>query len=276
MRWGHPLGHLQLVDQLVIACPHTGVPRAVQAADEAAEYGIGRTEQDEWALRSQRRYGEALAAGRLADEIAPIEVAETEGQRLVDRDESPRPETTLEILAQLPTVNGSSTVTAGNAPGLSTGASAAVLASGDEARRRSIRPIATVLAAAMASGPPARVASIPATAARRVLERAGIALDDVTLIEINEAFAAVPLVTTLELADGDRARAERLCERTNVNGGAIAIGHPTGATGVRLVLTLALELAHRGGGIGLATICGGIGEGEAVLIRVDDEAHAAV
>lgn len=275
MRWGHPLGRLELVDQLVIACPHTGVPRAVQAADEAAGYGIGRVEQDEWAVRSQERCAAAAAAGYFDDEIAPIEVPDGAGTLVVGADESPRPGTSAEVLARLPTVNGSATVTAGNAPGLSTGATAAVLAGGEAARRRGLRPLATVMATAMASGPPERVASIPATAARRVLERAGLDIDDVALIEINEAFAAVPLVTTLELAGGDRPRAELLRERTNVNGGAVAIGHPTGATGVRLVMTLARELSRRGGGIGLVTICGGIGEGEAVLLRVDDAVPGA-
>jgi acetyl-CoA C-acetyltransferase len=261
LRWGHSLGSVTLVDQLVISCPHTGVPRAVQASLEAAEHGIGREEQDAWALRSQQRAAAAVEAGRFADEIAPIDVEGVE----VAFDESPRPDTTLEALARLKTVNGSDTVTAGNAPGLSTGATSVVLVRGEDADHR----VATVIETAMVSGPAQKVASIPAVAARRVLDRAGLTLDDVDLIEINEAFAAVPLVTTLVLADGDRDRAEALRERVNVNGGAVALGHPTGATGARLTMTLALELARRGGGVGLVTICGGIGEGQAALIRVD-------
>ncbi len=265
MRWGHSLGHIGLVDQLVISCPHTGVPRAVQASKEAADYGIGRSEQDEWALRSQQCAGSAAAAGLFAEEIAPIDV----GGRRVEADESPRPDTTLEGLARLATVNDSDTVTAGNAPGLSTGATSVVLMSGDETELRGTKRLATVVATAMVSGPPQNVASIPAVAARHVLEKAGLSLADVDLIEINEAFAAVPLVSTLLLADGDAAAAERLRERTNVNGGAVALGHPTGATGARLVMTIALELMRRGGGLGLVAICGGIGEGEAALIRVE-------
>ncbi len=261
LRWGNSLGNVQLVDQLVISCPHTGVPRAMQASREAAAHGIGREEQDAWALRSQQRAAAAVEAGLFAAEIAPIDVDGT----AVSADESPRPETTLEALARLKTVNGSDTVTAGNAPGLSTGATSVVLVRGADANGR----IATVVETAMVSGPAQKVASIPAVAARRVLDKAGLTLDDVDLIEINEAFAAVPLVTTLVLADGDRDRAEALRERVNVNGGAVALGHPTGATGARLVMTLALELTRRGGGIGLVTICGGIGEGQAALIRVD-------
>jgi acetyl-CoA C-acetyltransferase len=269
MRWGHSLGRIELVDQLVISCPHTGVPRAVQAAVEAAEHGVGREEQDEWALRSQQRCADAIAGGRFDSEIVAVDVELPDGTaRTVEADESPRPDTSLEVLARLKTVNGSTTITGGNAPGLSTGATSVALMPAGEAANRDIQPLATVVATAMVSGPPQKVASIPAVAAQRVLDRAGLSLDDVTLIEINEAFAAVPLVSTLVLAGGDARAAEQLREKTNVNGGAVAIGHPTGATGARLVMTLAFELARRGGGLGLVTICGGIGEGEAVLIRV--------
>jgi acetyl-CoA C-acetyltransferase len=128
--------------------------------------------------------------------------------------------------------------------------------------------LATLVATTMASGHPAGIASIPAVAALAVLRRAGLALKDIDLVEINEAFAAVPLVTMLELTDKDPRAADVLREKVNVNGGAIAIGHPTGATGARLVMTLASELRRRGGGLGLVTICGGIGEAEAAIIRV--------
>jgi acetyl-CoA C-acetyltransferase len=165
-------------------------------------------------------------------------------------------------------VYGSVSVTAGNAPGLSSGASAVVLARADAALERGLDPIAEIVTMARVSGAPERIASIPAVAARQALDRAGIDLDDVSVIEVNEAFAAVPLVTTLVLADGDAAAAEELRERTNVNGGAIAIGHPTGATATRMIMTAAFELRRRGGGLGLVTLCGGIGEAEAAVLRV--------
>lgn len=269
MRWGKRLGDVHLVDQLVISCPHTGVPRAVQASREAAEYGIGREEQDAWALRSQTLCGKALADGRFEDEIAPLAAPGRAGEVHVARDESPRPETTLEELAALPTIYGSDSVTAGNAPGLSTGASAVVLMSATAARERGRKPLCRLVATAMVSGHPDRIASIPAAAARRVLAKADLTLDDIDRIEINEAFAAVPLVSTWLLAGEDRGRAEKLREKTNVNGGAIAIGHPTSATAARLVMTLARELARGGGGTGLVTICGGIGEAEAAILQVD-------
>jgi acetyl-CoA C-acetyltransferase len=268
-RWGNRLGDIVLSDQLVIACPMTGKPRAVQASDEAYEYGVTREEQDAWAARSQQRAGAAREAGRFDDEILPVEIPQRKGEALrLDADESPRPDTSVEKLAKLPVIYNSRTVTAGNAPGLNTGASALVLMSSEEAERRAIKPLATILSWSMASGHPDRLASIPATAGKLALEKAGLTIDDVDLIEINEAFAAVPLVSTLLLGDEDPEKTAAIRERTNVNGGAIAIGHPTGATAARMVMTLIYELRRRGGGIGLATLCGGIGEGEAVVVRV--------
>jgi len=275
-RWGHALGDVVLKDQLVIADPMTGKPRAVQVADEAAEYGITREEQDAWAVRSHERYLRAREAGSFADEIMPISVPQAKGEPLLfAEDESPRPGTTVEKLAGLPTIYGSSTVTAGNAPGLSSGASAMVLMSPAEAQRRGTPPLGMLVGWAMASGHPDRIASIPAEAARLVLERVGMTIDDMDLVEINEAFAAVPLVSTLIMAEGNRERAEGIRARTNVNGGAVAIGHPTGATGARLVMTLLYELRRRQAAsaenrpfFGVATICGGIGEAEAIVVKV--------
>jgi acetyl-CoA C-acetyltransferase len=188
-----------------------------------------------------------------------------------------RPGTTVEKLATLPTIYGSATVTAGNAPGLSTGASAMVLMSPDEAGRRGAEPLGTIIASAMASGHPDKIASIPAEAARLALNKVGLTIDEMDLVEINEAFAAVPLVSTLVMAGGDPEKARAIRSRTNVNGGAVAIGHPTGATGARLVMTLIYELRRRREAAGenrpyygVATICGGVGEAEATVVRVGD------
>lgn len=263
MRWGHRLGPIELQDQLIIACPHTHVPRAVQAATEAVKFGVQRTEQDGWALRSQIRAAEAIDRGLFDDEITPCEP--------LTMDESPRPGTTADKLASLPTVNGSATVTAGNAPGLSTGAAMVLLTTAEEAKRRGQRPIARIIASAMTAGDPQNIASIPAAAAEKVLSRADYALADMQLIEVNEAFAAVPLVTSLVLSKRFNENVDDLRARMNVNGGAIALGHPTGATGARLIMTMAHELRRRGGGFGLVTICGGIGEAESVIIEVDGD-----
>ena len=260
LRWGHRLGPIELLDQLVISCPYTGVPRAQQAANEAAEFGIDRRQQDEWAARSQERAARASAAGWLAEEIVALEG--------LAADESPRPATTVEKLARLAPVNGSTTVTAGNAPGLSTGAAAAVLMSKKQANARNIEPLAELVSSAMASGHPQKIASMPAVAAQKALERAGIELEMVALLEVNEAFAAVPLVTSVVLANRYGESVDAIRDRMNVNGGAVALGHPTGATGVRMLLSLGYELRRRGGGYGLATICGGIGEAESIVLRV--------
>jgi acetyl-CoA C-acetyltransferase len=276
-RWGNSLGDVVLKDQLVISCPMTGKPRAVQAGDEAVEFGITREQQDAWAVRSHQRYIAARDAGKLSEQMVPVEVPQRRGDPIhFDADESVRPDTTLEKLAKLSTVYGSPTVTAGNAPGLNTGASALVLMKVAEARRRSLDILATLHGWSMASGHPDRIASIPAESARMALEKTGIALDEIDVIEINEAFAAVPLVTTHILAGGDEAGAEIIRERTNVNGGAIAVGHPTGATAARLVMNAMYEVRRRadsnGGRAyhGLVTLCGGLGEAEAVVIRVEN------
>jgi acetyl-CoA C-acetyltransferase len=277
LRWGHRLGDVTLKDQLVIACPMTGKPRAVQAGEEAVEYGVSREEQDRWAWRSHQTYTKAKELAKFKDELMAIEVPQERGQPLlVADDESPRSDTTVEKLAKLPTIYGSPTVTAGNAPGLSTGATALVLMSRKEAQRQDKRPLATLMGWAMASGHPDRIASIPAESGRIALEKAGMSIDDIDLIEINEAFAAMPLVSTLIMAGSDKGKVEALRARTNVNGGAIALGHPTGATGARMIMTLIYELRRlrkaAGGSrpyYGLATLCGGIGEGEAVIVKVD-------
>jgi acetyl-CoA C-acetyltransferase len=185
----------------------------------------------------------------------------------LDHDESPRPSTSMEALSRLPTVNGSETVTAGNAPDLSSGSAMLVLSAKASLGGQSVARIGAWSAAA---GDPQHIASMPAVAGQLALRRAGLTLGDVHVLEINEAFAAVPLVSTVVLAAGDRSETERLREITNVNGGAVAIGHPTGATAARLVMTTISELRNRGGGIGLVCICGGIGETEALVVYVDD------
>jgi acetyl-CoA C-acetyltransferase len=277
-RWGHRLGDIHIKDQLVISCPMTGKPRAVQAGEESVEYNVSREEQDCWAVRSHHFYGKAREANKFKDELMTIEVTQERGAPIAFADdESPRPETTYEKIAKLPLIYGSPTVTAGNAPGLSTGAAALVLTSKAEAKLRGKKPLATLMGWAMASGHPDRIASIPAEAARIALEKTGMTIDDIDVLEINEAFAAMPLVSTLILAGKDRMKAEAIRAKTNVNGGAIAIGHPTGATGARLVTTTIFELRRRRAAdstkrpyYGLVTICGGVGEGEAVIVKVDE------
>lgn len=269
-RWGNRLGDILLRDQLVISCPYSGKARALQAGEEAMEYGIGREEQDRWALRSHQRVSAAQEAGFFEAEIMPIEVPQRKGPPIIfSQDEEVRPNTTLEKLARLRTIYDSPTVTPGNAPGLSTGASAIVLTTKEEAERRGLKPLATIKTWAMAAGHPDRIASIPAVAAQKALDQAGMTVGEMDLIEINEAFAAMPLVATHILGGGDPEKVTAIREKTNVNGGAIAIGHPTGASAARLVMTIIYALQGRGGGWGLVSICGGIGQGESVIVKVD-------
>ncbi len=268
-RWGKRIGDITLKDQLVIKCPYSGVPRALQAGKEAVEFEITREAQDKWAIRSHQLWKKAFDEGKFKDEIMPVSIPQRKGDPIVmDKDEPPRPDAKLESLAKLKTVYDSPTVTPGNAPGLNTGGSAAILMSESKAKELGLKPLATIVAHVKAAGHPQKIGSIPGYTSQKAIAKAGLTIDDIDLIEINEAFAAMPLISTKILGDGDAAKVEKIREKTNVNGGAIAIGHPTGATGIRLVTTLAFELNRRGGGYGLATICGGIGQGEACIIKV--------
>lgn len=269
LRWGKRIGDVTLKDIMVVSCPYTGEPRALQAGIVAVEYGVTREEQDEWALNSHLKAQKAYADGKFAPELIPMEVANGKKTIVVDKDQSIRDDVSLEKLAKLPTVYNSPTVTAGNAPGLNTGAAAMVMMDKETAVKKGITPIATIVSHAQVSSHPRGIAYTPAYAALRALTKAHLTIDDMKIIEINEAFAAMPLVSTKILGEDDPARIKAIREKTNVNGGAIAIGHPTGASAARLLMTLCFELKRRGGGYGLVTICGGIGEGESMVVRVE-------
>ncbi|MEJ2211867.1 MAG: thiolase family protein, partial [Anaerolineae bacterium] len=262
-RFGYRLGHGHVVDALTAAltCPITGVHMGVYASRAALARGIGREAQDRWALRSQRAYQAARERGCLVDEIVPVTVEGRKGSNVVEADEQPRPDTTYETLAALPPAfEPGGTVTAGNAPGLNDGAAALVLAPAGLARTRGLSPLARILATGRASAAPEAINIVPALAARAALTNAGLEVADVDLWEINEAFAAVALTSLAELGLDP--------ERVNVNGGSVAIGHPVGATGARILMSLIYELRHRGGGLGLATICGAGANGCAAVVEV--------
>ena len=235
-----------------------------QTADNVAqEFGISRADQDAFALRSQQRWAAAHAAGRFADELVPVLVPRKKGEPIVfDTDEHPRPETTLEMLAKLKGVNGADlTVTAGNASGVNDGACALLLASAAAVQANGLTPRARVVAMATAGVLPRIMGFGPAPAVRKVLAKAGLTLDQMDVIELNEAFAAqgLAVLRDLQLADDE--------ERVNPNGGAIAMGHPLGMSGARLVTTASHELARRGGRYALCTMCIGVGQGIALIIE---------
>lgn len=267
-RWGKRLGHLIMEDLMGDVSYKGWNPVSVDASEVAVEYGINREEQDKWALQSHRRYYEAEKAGKFKDEIIPYEVKDSKGNAiLIKEDQSPRPDTTLDQLSKLPTVYNTPTITAGNAPGLSTGAAAILLMSEMKASKLGLDPIAYVRDVASAADEARNIARVPAVVINKLLNKNSMTVDDIDLIEINEAFATMPLVSTKILAEGDSKKLERLRSITNVNGGAIAIGHPMGASGARVILTLMYELQRRGGGIGVAAICGGLAQGDGVMIE---------
>jgi len=269
-RWGTRLGVLETEDPNVMVNPFLKTPRVIYVAKAALEHGEGREAQDRWALLSQQRYAAAEQAGKFVDEVVPIVVPQKKGPPIrFNRDEPPRPDTTYDKLAALPTVYGSETVTAGNAPGLNDGAAALLLLSSEEARRTEKSALASIVSYAAVSGDPVYSVRLPAAAIQKALDKAKLPLDEMHLIEINEAYAAMPLVSTRLLADGDERRLAALRDRTNVNGGAVAIGHAIGASGARILMTLLYELQRRGGGYGVAAICGGIGQADAMVIKVD-------
>ena len=218
----------------------------------AERYDVSRAEQDDFALKSQRRWAEAAEAGRFDDELVPV------GD--VTRDEHPRPDTNAEKLANLqPVFRDGGTVTAGNSSGINDGAAALVIASEEKAREIGIEPLGAFVGNAVAGVDPRVMGIGPVPAVRKLLERAGVTVADLDLVELNEAFASQSLVVIRELGLDP--------ERVNVNGGAIAIGHPLGMSGARLVVTLLHELRRRGGRYGLATLCVGVGQGQAALFE---------
>ncbi len=262
LRGGLKLGQGKLEDSLWegLVDSYCGCTMAVTAENCAAKYGISRAEQDCYALRSQQLADRAWKEGRLAGEVVPVEIKTRKGVEIVDRDDHMRPETTLDVLAKLPPAfKKDGTVTAGNASGIVDGGAALILASRDAADRHALRPLGRLVAWASVGVDPALMGMGPAPATRAVLKQAGLTLGDIDLVEVNEAFAGQYLAVEKELGL-DR-------ERVNVNGGAIALGHPLGMTGTRLLLTLVHELRRRGKSRGLATACIGGGQGIAAIVE---------
>jgi acetyl-CoA C-acetyltransferase len=266
------LGQLVLDDPLLLRAPDfVGGSISSYTADEALKHGVDRPAQDAWAVQSHQRYFIADADGYFDFERTSIRVPNGKsGEHVIDKDESPRRDTSIEKLATLKTVHGSKTITAGNAPGLNDGAAVLILLSEKRARELSIPVLARIRGYAQVSEGPTSGSYTPAIAIEQLLKRHELTPDRLDLIEINEAFAATVLVSTLRLAGKDHSAAEKLRARTNLHGGAVAIGHPLGASGARIVMTLINGLRRRGGGIGAAAICGGFGQGDSVLLEVRD------
>jgi len=268
-RWGYRLGHQEAVDSIqrdALEDPLERCHMGMTAENLAAQYAIDRQAQDEFAASSQHKAAAAVEAGRFEAEIVPLEVPQGKGKSvLFNRDQFIRPETTTAALGALqPAFKQDGTVTAGNASGINDGAAALVLMSAAEARRRGAQPLARIAACASAGVEPAAMGIGPVPATRLALERAELALGDIDIVELNEAFAAQSLAVITELGlDPDGV---------NVNGGAIALGHPVGCSGARILVTLLHAMAAREARLGLATLCVGGGQGMAVVVERTAEA----
>jgi acetyl-CoA C-acetyltransferase len=263
-RFGYRFGDDMLIDSMIedgLRDPWTRKQMYEQASEVADELGIHRRDLDSWALRSHQRAVAAIDAGRFAEEIVPVEVSERRTTTLVELDEGPRRDTSLEALAALrPLVAEHPTHTAGNSPGVTDGAGALVVADEEWAYAQGLTPLARIRGVGATANRHDSLARVPALAARIALERAGIEISSVDRFEINEAFASVAFQSSQDLGvDSDRV---------NVDGGAIALGHPVGASGARLLLTLLRQLRGEGGGIGVAAICSGGGQGDAMVLEV--------
>ena len=264
-RFGMRMGPSKVEDMMIhdgLSCSFTGVHMGTYGNSTADELGLSREAQDEWAYRSHQRAIEAIESGKFADEIVPVEVPQRKGEPvLIKEDEAPRKDTAIEKLAGLkPAFGKEGTITAGNAPGVNDGAAALVLMSEERALKEGAEPFAYILGHAEIAIEGKDFPKTPGLVIQTILGKTGKMLEDIELFEINEAFAAVALASN-QLAGLNP-------DRVNVNGGAVALGHPIGASGTRIILTLMHELKRRGGGIGIAAICSGGGQGDAIMIEV--------
>ncbi len=267
---GFRLGDVKMEDPLLTLGYKDFNPVSVDSDNVAYEYGIGRPEQDEWAERSHLNYGNAWKAGKFKDEIMPLTIPQEKGEaKVLDIDEQYRPDTTLEKLSKLKTVYGTRAITAGNAPGMNDGATAILLMTRKRAEELGLEPLATIVAQVSIAINASRMPEGPGYAMLKVLKKADLDIDDVAVMEINEAFACVPLVSTKLIAGNDTKKLKEIRDRMNVNGSAIAIGHPNTASGARIIMNLMYELRRRGGGYALGAICGGLAQADATIIKVD-------
>jgi acetyl-CoA C-acetyltransferase len=268
---GFRIGDVKMEDPLFALGYKDYNPVSVDTDNVAAEYGIPRLEQDEWAVRSHMNYGKAWKEGKFKDEMIRLEIPQKGKDPFVlDIDEQYRADTTIEKMSKLKPIYGCKAVTAGNAPGLNDGATAVIVMTRKKAGELGLKPIATILTMTSIAIAPNRMPEGPGFAIKKVLNMANLKLDQIAVVEINEAFAAVPLVSIEVVCDKDKAKAKEIQKKTNINGSAIAIGHPNTSSGARIMMTLAYELRRRGGGYAIGAICGGLAQADACVIKVEE------
>jgi len=266
---GYRLGDVKMEDPLLAMGYKDFNPVSVDSDNVAAEYGIGRQEQDEWALRSHANYGNAWNAGKFKNEMMTLTIPQDKAEpKVLDIDEQYRPDSSLEKLSKLKTVYGTRAITPGNAPGMNDGATAILLMTRKKAEELGLDPLATVVAQVSIAINASRMPEGPGYAIQKVLKMADLSIDDIAVMEINEAFACVPLVSTKLIAGDDARKLKQIRDKTNINGSAIAIGHPNTASGARIIMNLTYELRRRGGGYALGAICGGLAQADATIIKV--------
>ena len=270
LRNGVRIGEVRFTDP-IYPLSFTGYKSvAVDASDGAEKHGISKRMLDTYAMSSHLKWAEAMRRGSFDDEIVPLKIRKGGEEFSFAVDEAPRPDGSVAMIEMLPTVFKSKTTTPGNAPGLNDGATAVVIMTKEKAQILGLPHLGSIIDLSCQTDAPNGISWIPALTIEKILKRNGKSIEDMNLIEINEAFAAMPLVSTKILAEGDEKRWNELLLKTNVNGGAIAIGHPVGASGLRITMSLLYELRRRGGGYGVGAICGGLTQGEAVIVKVPE------
>jgi len=266
---GFRIGDQVMEDPVYMLRYRDFTPVSVDADNMAHEYKITREAMDEWALRSHHNYGKAWESGKFKDEIITVQIPQEKGDPVsLNIDEQYRSDATLEKLASLKPIFGTRAITAGNAPGVNDGSAAIIVMSRQRADELGLEVLAGIVAMTSIAIKPDRMAEAPGVATKKVLDMSGLGIDDMAVCEINEAFAAVPLVSMEVICDKDKTRAKKLQEKFNINGSAVATGHANTATGARIMMNLIYELRRRGGGYAAGAICGGLAQADACILKV--------
>jgi acetyl-CoA C-acetyltransferase len=267
---GYRLTDVKMEDPLVALGYKDFNPVSVDSDNVAHEYGFTRQDLDEWSLRSHQNYGKAWNAGKFKDEIIPLPIPQPKGEpKILDIDEQYRADTTLERLASLKTVYNTRMITAGNAPGLNDGATAVMLMTRKRAKELGLAVLGVILASTSIAINASRMPEGPGFAMLKALQKASLTFDDMACMEINEAFACVPLVSMMVAVNKDKGKYKAMAEKMNINGSAVAIGHPNTASGARIIMNLMFELRRRGGGYAMGSLCGGLAQADACIVKVE-------
>jgi len=267
---GFRMGDVKMEDPLYALGYKDFNPVSVDTDNVAHEYGFTRKDLDEWALRSHQNYGQAWKEGKFKEEIMPLPIPQPKGDpKILDIDEQYRPDTSIEGLTKLKAIYNTRMITAGNSPGLNDGATAIMLMTRKRAKELGLKVLGIIIASTSIASNASRMPEGPGIAMLKALKKASLTWDDMALLEVNEAFAAVPLVSMKVAAEGDSARYKKMFDKMNPLGSAIAIGHPNTASGARIIMNLMYELRRRGGGYAMGSLCGGLAQADACIIKVE-------